>query len=67
MVGSLVWTKLDEACNFGALINVAAATGLPVSALSYGAGLRDTLVPAQSPMLWKIIFKHEMPGGSQAA
>ena len=67
MVASLVWTKLDEACKFGALINIAAATGLPVSALSFGAGLRETLVPAQSAMLWKLIFKHETPGGEQAA
>lgn len=63
LVGSLIWTKLDEACTFGALINVAASTGLPISALSYGSAMRDSLVPAQSVMLWRLIFKHETPNG----
>lgn len=58
---SLVWTKLDEACNYGDIVNAAHATGLPVSALSFGAGLRGTLVPAKAVMLWKLLFKHELP------
>ena len=58
---SVVWTKLDEACNFGDIVNAAYATGLPVSALSTGAGLRGTLVPAKTVMLWKLLFKHELP------
>lgn len=58
---SIIWTKLDEACNFGAVLNTAYATGLPVAALSIGTGLRGTLVPAETVMLWKLVFKHQLP------
>ena len=37
-LASVIWTKLDEACTFGALLNMAFASGLPVSALSYEIG-----------------------------
>lgn len=63
---SLIWTKLDEACTFGALLNMARLTELPVSALSFGAGLKNSIIPAASDMLWRLIFKHTLPG-SQAA
>ncbi len=59
---SLIWTKLDEACSFGALLNMARLTELPVSALSFGPGLKNSIVPAQSDMLWRLIFKHTLPG-----
>ena len=59
---SLVWAKLDEAVSYGALVNVAAACGVPVSALSYGPGLRDTLAPATESLLWRLIFKRQLPG-----
>ncbi len=64
LVGSLIWTKLDEACTFGALVNMGVTTGLPVSVLSFGPGLRDTLVSAEAVALWRLLFKHEIPGGS---
>jgi len=57
----IVWTKLDEASSYGPLINTGAATGLPISALSYGAGLADTLVPAHSGHVWRLVFKHQFP------
>lgn len=60
--GSIVWAKLDEAVSYGALVNVAVACGLPVSALSYGPGLRDTLAPATESLLWRLIFKRQLPG-----
>lgn len=60
--GSLVWTKLDEACTFGALVNVAAACGLPVSALSYGPGMRNSLIAASDAALWRLLFKRQLPG-----
>jgi len=60
--GSIVWTKLDEACTFGSIINTAVSTGLPVSAFSYGAGLKETLAPAKEVMLWRLIFKNQLPG-----
>jgi len=58
---SLVWTKLDEASGYGALVNTAAATGLPVSALSYGTSLAETLAPAKQVALWRLVFKHRLP------
>lgn len=61
----LIWTKLDEADKFGTLINVAAASRLPVSALSCGPELNSTLAPAESAALWRLLFKHEMPCGAQ--
>ena len=61
---SLIWTKLDEACTFGALLNMARLTELPVSALSFGAGLKNSITPAVSEMLWRLIFKHTLPGSA---
>ena len=61
---AIIWTKLDEACNYGAVANVAHFTGLPVSALSFGPGLRGSLVPAENVMLWKLLFKHQLPESS---
>jgi flagellar biosynthesis protein FlhF len=58
---SLVWTKLDEADSFGALVNVGGASRLPATALSCGPELNDTLVPAESAALWRLLFKKEMP------
>lgn len=60
--GSLVWTKLDESASCGPLVNLSALCGLPVSALSYGPGLRGTLCPATDPLLWRLVFKHQLPG-----
>lgn len=60
--GSIVWTKIDEACTFGTIINTAVSTGLPISAFSYGAGLKGTLTPAKDVMLWRLIFKNQLPG-----
>mgnify|MGYP003070625576 CR=1 FL=1 len=60
--GSLVWTKLDEAVSFGTMVNVACAAGLPVSALSFGAELQQSLAPATEPLVWRLIFKRQLPG-----
>lgn len=59
--GSIVWTKLDEACTFGNIINASVSTGLPISAFSYGSGLKGTLAPAKEIMLWRLIFKNQLP------
>ncbi|XPV77290.1 MAG: flagellar biosynthesis protein FlhF [Desulfovibrio sp.] len=61
-LSSIIWTKLDEACTFGAVINTAYLNDLPVSALSYGSGLRNSLTQAKADLLWRMIFKHELPG-----
>lgn len=60
--GSLVWSKLDEAVSYGGIVNVAAACKLPVSSLSHGAGLQRSLSPATEPLLWRLIFKRQLPG-----
>jgi flagellar biosynthesis protein FlhF len=60
----IVWTKLDEAEHFGRMVNVGAATGLPVSALSFGPGLGNSLAPVKENMLWRLLFKREMPLGA---
>lgn len=62
--GSLVWTKLDEAEHYGEIVNVGIQTGLPVSALSFGPGLRNSLVPVRENMLWRLLFKKELPLGA---
>jgi len=59
---SLVCTKLDEAVSYGAMLNVCHMSGLPVSALSYGPGLRGTLSAASSSLLWRMVFKRQLPG-----
>lgn len=64
---SLIWTKLDEACTFGALINVPHESGLPVSALSFAPGLSGSLVPARGEMIWRLLFKHQLPAEGAAA
>lgn len=64
-VASVIWTKLDEACTFGAILNVAHATGLPVSAFSFGNGLKNSITPAQRDSLWRLIFKRQLPGGEK--
>ncbi|MDR2819650.1 MAG: flagellar biosynthesis protein FlhF [Desulfovibrio sp.] len=63
---SVVWTKLDEAVSFGALVNVACSSGLPISALSFGAELKESLVPATEPLIWRLIFKRQLPGQAAA-
>lgn len=63
---SLIWTKLDEACSFGALLNVARLMELPVSALSFGPGLKNSIVPAATEQLWRLFFKHQLPAPEAA-
>ncbi len=58
---SIIWTKLDEASGYGAIINAGAVSGLPICALSYGPGITDTLVPAYGAYVWRLIFKHQFP------
>jgi len=62
-LASVIWTKLDEACTFGAILNMAFACGLPVSALSYGSGLKNSIAPATKEMLWRLLFMRTLPDG----
>ena len=59
---SLVWTKLDEAISFGNVVNVAYESELPISALSYGGELQESLCPATEPLVWRLVFKRQIPG-----
>lgn len=59
--GSLIWTKLDEAVNFGSLVNVAAHSKLPISALSFGPELQSSLVSAQESQVWRLLLKRQLP------
>ena len=59
---SCIWTKLDEACSYGSLVNVAHASSLPVSALTFGPELTQGLAPASAKAVWKLLFKHQLPG-----
>ncbi|GAB6038849.1 flagellar biosynthesis protein FlhF [Fundidesulfovibrio butyratiphilus] len=65
-VKSLVWTKLDEACSFGAMLNVAAMTGLPASALGFGPAVTGGMVRAQAQALWKLVFTRQLPAARSA-
>ncbi len=65
-VKSIIWTKLDEACSFASLINVAFLTGLPASALGYGPGITNAMAGADSQALWKLIFTRQLPGSKVA-
>jgi flagellar biosynthesis protein FlhF len=58
---SLVWSKLDECGNYASILNMAVASGLPVSCFSFGPGLLNTLIPADQPRLWKLLFRRELP------
>ncbi|NCC25089.1 MAG: flagellar biosynthesis protein FlhF [Deltaproteobacteria bacterium] len=67
-LSSCVWTKLDEACSFGDMLNVGWKSGLPFSIFSVGSGLKDTLFPALDQDFWQLLLKHIMPpanGGHQ--
>ncbi|MDR2574219.1 MAG: flagellar biosynthesis protein FlhF [Desulfovibrio sp.] len=58
----IVWTKLDEAECFGNIVNMACAGGMPITALSFGAQLKESLVPATEALIWRLIFKRQIPG-----
>ena len=67
LVCGLVWTKLDEACDFGSLVNVAVATGLPISALAFGPGLGDLDTRVRHSAVWRMLFKHQLPNETEQA
>lgn len=58
---SIIWTKLDEACNYGEILNQASNTGLPVSLFSVGPDLKNSLVQPQDHDVWKLMLRHELP------
>ncbi|WP_462325341.1 flagellar biosynthesis protein FlhF [Desulfoplanes sp.] len=58
---SIIWTKLDEACTYGDLVNQSFTTGLPISLLAFGPGLRNTTAKASNEDVWRLLFKHQLP------
>lgn len=61
MPGGLVFTKLDEACSFGGLVNTAARTGLPLVALCHGPDLKQCLTADFGGAAWRLVFKRVLP------
>ncbi len=58
---SIIWTKLDEACNYGEICNQAIKTGLPVSLLSVGPELKNSLAHPKTQDIWRLLLRHELP------
>ena len=58
---SIIWTKLDEACNYGEIINQASNTGLPISLFSVGPDLKNSLAQPRDQDVWKLLLRHELP------
>nr|MCR5561861.1 flagellar biosynthesis protein FlhF [Desulfovibrio sp.] len=48
--------------SFGNIVNVACKAALPVSALSFGTDLQESLVPATEALVWRLVFKRQIPG-----
>ncbi len=57
----IIWTKVDELNHYSELINTAVKSNLPISAISFGAELQGTLLPAEESQIWKLILKHQLP------
>ncbi len=57
----ILWTKLDECEQYGALVNVSARTKLPITGLSYGAELSNSLCIANPNLVWRILLKQQLP------
>lgn len=58
---SIIWTKLDEACNYGEIINQANNTGLPISLFSLGPDLKNSLAQPKDQDVWRLLLRHELP------
>lgn len=61
---SIIWTKLDEACNYGEILNQANNSGLPVSLFSVGPELKNSLVQPKDHDVWKLLLRHELPAAT---
>lgn len=61
MNASVIWTKLDEACSFGEILNQAVVTKLPVSLFSVGSELKNSLVEPREQDIWKLLLRRELP------
>lgn len=53
--GKMIFTRMDETSRYGALISLAAETGLPVSFLAHGQRIPDDLEPAAKQNLLELV------------
>lgn len=60
-LAGLIWTKLDEACMFGDMVNIGKETGLPVSLFTHSPGLRNGMTAADAKLFWRVVFQHKLP------
>ena len=58
---SIIWTKLDEACNYGEILNQFRWSQLPISLFSIGPELKNTLIEPQKNDVCKLLLRHELP------
>lgn len=65
-LSSIIWTKVDEACSYGALVNASWKSKLPVSYWSFGKSLKESSSSATQENLWMLIFKKKIPGSNGA-
>lgn len=52
----LLFTRIDETCHFGALVNASAETGLPISFLSHGQLIPDDLEEATPRRIAELVL-----------
>ena len=62
---SIIWTKIDEACNYGVVVNASWKTSLPVSYFSFGKSLKNSSVAASQENIWTLIFKKRYPADNR--
>ena len=63
----LIFTRMDETSRYGALLSLAASTGLPVSFLAQGQRIPDDLEPATKERLLELVGVPSVPQDSRAA
>ena len=65
LLNSIIWTKIDEACSYGTLVNASWKSAVPTSYLGFGKGLRHCSTSASRDNFWKLVFQKKLPQTSQ--
>ncbi len=63
-VKGVIWTKLDEANKFGNIINTCFYTNIPISLVSYGPQLKNSLATLSDKSFLELVLKHKLPSNS---
>jgi len=58
-ISSIIWTRLDEACNLGSMLNFSFDYPIPISLVSYGAHLKNSFFKADAGKILRYLFKRE--------